>query len=127
MPGPHNEAHDTWVVTEEGAVIDFVGTSPPDAVQTLAEIGAQLESVHREIDLRVAESIDMVEAADWRGKDLVSELNAMPVSIGQCQSGNNILWPDIAEVRSDLRNARLSCPQRRAPLEADYRLPTFQT
>ena len=76
MPGPHNEAHDTWVVTEEGAVIDFVGTSPPDAVQTLAEIGAQLESVHREIDLRVAESIDMVEAADRRGKDLVSELNA---------------------------------------------------
>jgi hypothetical protein len=83
MPGPQDENHDTWVVTEEGAVIDFVGTPPPDAAQILAEIGEQLQSAKSHTDHSVAEVIEMVEAADWRGRDLVSELNARYLAGGK--------------------------------------------
>ena len=64
MQNPQDENHDTWVVTEEGAVIDFVGTPPPDAAQILTEIGVQLQGVHSDTDRRVADVIDLVEAAD---------------------------------------------------------------
>ncbi len=82
MPGPQDEIHDTWVVTEEGAVIDFVGTPPPDAALVLAEITAELQRMHLDAHRRVAEAIQFVEAADWRGRDIVNELNARFLAAG---------------------------------------------
>jgi len=107
MQNPQDENHDTWVVTDEGAVIDFVGTPPPDAAQMLTEIGVQLQGVHSDTDRRVADVIDLVEAADWRGKDLVSELNARFLAAGKdTESSDQVLiWEAVTLYLSRLAAA----------------------
>ena len=76
MSVSNNDNHDTWVVTEEGAVIDIVATPPLDAARVLADIGEQLQDVIGHPDHSAAAAIEMVEAADWRGRNLVNELSA---------------------------------------------------
>ncbi len=49
-------------------------TFPVDPADHLAQLGAALEQVSRDADLRLVELIDVVEAADWRGAELVREL-----------------------------------------------------
>lgn len=46
MADPKSELNDRWVVTEDGAPVDFTATLPPDPAFMLEEIGARLEGVH---------------------------------------------------------------------------------
>ena len=61
-------------MTDDAKEAAFSTALPVDATEQLAEIGTQLDRVQRQSDLRLVELIDMVEAADWRGVDLVEQL-----------------------------------------------------
>ena len=74
MASAQNETHQTPRMADDAKEAAFSTPPPVDATEQLAEIGAQLDRVQRESDLRLVELIDMVEAADWRGAELVDEL-----------------------------------------------------
>ncbi len=82
MASAPDETHQTSRMTDGTSEAACSAALPADATEQLAEIGAQLDRVRRESDLRLVELIDMVEAADWRGVELVAELQ------GQFLTGN---------------------------------------
>lgn len=107
MAGPERELNDKWVVTEGGAVVNFTATLPPDPVRMLEEIGARIEGVHRMTDIRVAEAIEMVQAADLQGKDLVRELRTRFLASGtDTESSDHVrIWEVISHYLSQLASA----------------------
>jgi hypothetical protein len=107
MPGPQDGNHDTWVVTEEGAIIADVATPPKDAAQTLAEIGVQLQSVQYDTYHSVAEAIELVEAADLRGSVFVGELTAGYLAGGKDTESNSQvrIWGAVSLYLSRLATA----------------------
>ncbi|MGD2141616.1 MAG: hypothetical protein PVH25_14555 [Burkholderiales bacterium] len=55
-------------------VVGPTATPPVDPATVLAQISEQLRRVQREPGRRLVDMIDMIEAADWRGAELVGEL-----------------------------------------------------
>ena len=109
MAGAQDGKVDTALVTDQANQVEFPGAQLPDAAERLAEIGVQLEHVRRETGLRVVELIDMVEAADWRGATLVSELKGRFFSGGnESQSDEQVHdWEAVALYLAHLGSAYL--------------------
>jgi len=107
MAGPKSELNDKWVVTEDGAVVNFTATLPPDPARMLEEIGARIEGVHRMTDIRVAEAIEMVQAADLQGTDLVRELRTSFLAGGtDTESSDHVrIWEVVSHYSSQLASA----------------------
>ena len=107
MAGPKSELNDRWVVTEDGTAVDFSATLPADPASMLEKIGARLEGVHRITDVRVAEAIELVQAADLQGKDLVRELRTRFVAGGaDTKSSDNVrIWEVVSHYSSQLASA----------------------
>ena len=107
MADPKSELNDRWVVTREGATADFTATLPPDPERMLEEIGARVEGVQGYTDVRVTEAIEMVQAADLRGKDLVRELRTRFLAGGtDTQSSDHVrIWEAVSHYSSQLASA----------------------
>jgi hypothetical protein len=130
MARPQIELNDTWVVTADGAVIDFADASPPDPARMLAEIGAQLQAVHRDTEIRVAEAIELVQVADLRGKSLLRELNSRFLAGGtDTESTDQVrIWDAVSLYVSQLASAyvalvRLFQTYGKGWVEAGHKLP----
>ncbi len=97
----HNEQ---WLVTEEGAVVNATDTLPLGAVQLLAEIGDQIEGVHLQTGLSVAEAIEIVQRADVRGRDLVRDLRLRFLGKGaDAKSSDQVrIWDAVSQYSSQL-------------------------
>ena len=74
MPNAQHGSNTTSRVMNDTKEAAFSTPLPVDATEQLAEVMIQLDAVRRERRLRLIELIDMVEAADWRGAELVNEL-----------------------------------------------------
>ena len=110
MAAPKNELNDRWVVTENGAPVDFTATLPPDPARMLEEIGARFEGLHRMTDVPVAEAIERVQAADLQGKDLLRELRTDFLASGtDTESSDHVrTWEVVSHYSSQLASAYVS-------------------
>ncbi len=74
MPNAQHGSNTTSRVIDDTKEAAYSAPPPVDSTEQLAEVMIQLEAVRRERHLRLVELIDMVEAADWRGAELVNDL-----------------------------------------------------
>ena len=87
-----------------------LASMPEDAVDLLAEIGAELQRVQREPGRRLVEMIDMIEAADRRGAELVGELQFgfFLASDSERESGKQIrIWQAVSSYLVQLVSAHV--------------------
>lgn len=84
-------------------------SSAAGSLEVLAELGVRLEKVRREADLRAVELIDMVESADWSGREALVELQARYFSVAKRPESEEqvMLWEAISQHFANLASAYL--------------------
>jgi hypothetical protein len=131
MASARNGTHQTLLVTDQLQQTASLASVPEDAADLLAEIGAELQRIRREPGRKLVEMIDLIEAADRRGAELVDELQFSFFLAGDSEreSGKQIhIWQAVSSYLVQLVSAhvllvRLFQTYSRGWAEAGDRLP----
>lgn len=110
MASARDSTHHAPLLTDQPQQTTGLPSMPQDAIDLLAEIGAQLQSVQREPGRRLVEMIDLIEAADWRGAELVGELQLRFFLAGDSEreSGEQIrIWEAVSSYLVQLVSAHV--------------------
>lgn len=85
------------------------GRGMTDATKALGEIGMELERVQQATDLRAVELIDMVETADWRGREPWAELAARYLATAKYPESDEqiMVWNAVSLYLSRVSSAYL--------------------